>query len=310
MPDKQHSPEFRFDVATALSQGRRDYQEDALAADFPHGGRLGFAVLSDGMGGHAAGDVASKIVVTEVFSELKFQSGDPANFATNISDILRDAAMGANECVRAHTKERPETAGMGATLVAPVIFGNHLHWISVGDSPMFLFRDGHLQQLNEDHSLAPQIDLMATAGLIAADIARNHPDRNCLTSVLIGGDIERIDCPPEPFLLKGGDIVVVSSDGLQSLENDQIAAVLGRYRKSPSTEIADALMERLAERNDPAQDNASFCVIKVVDVTGLVHRRSPSRILHRASADIVPISSASTFSPERRSGEAAGNAEA
>ena len=66
----RQSPETRFDVASVLSVGQRDHQEDALASDFPIGADWGFVVLRDGMGGHAAGDVASKIVVTEVFSEL------------------------------------------------------------------------------------------------------------------------------------------------------------------------------------------------------------------------------------------------
>ena len=144
MSNKQPSPKLHYDVATALTKGRRDYQEDALATDFPHGGELGFAVLSDGMGGHAAGDVASKIVVTEVFSELKFQSGDVDTLKSGMVEILKDAAMAANDCMRAHTRSHPDTTGMGATLVAPVILRDRLYWISVGDSPLFLMRDGTL----------------------------------------------------------------------------------------------------------------------------------------------------------------------
>ena len=77
------SPEPRFDVASAICQGGRDYQEDAIVTDFPFGMDSGVVVLADGMGGHAAGDVASKIVVTEVYSELKFQSANFADFETN-----------------------------------------------------------------------------------------------------------------------------------------------------------------------------------------------------------------------------------
>ena len=78
------SPEPRFDVASAICQGR-DYQEDAIVTDFPFGSDSGVVVLADGMGGHAAGDVASKIVVTEVFSELKFES---ANFPISKAKFL------------------------------------------------------------------------------------------------------------------------------------------------------------------------------------------------------------------------------
>ncbi|NNF23335.1 MAG: serine/threonine-protein phosphatase [Rhodobacteraceae bacterium] len=254
---------MQFDVASAINRGRRDYQEDALATDFPLGGEVGFAILSDGMGGHAAGDVASKIVVTEVFSELKLQSGNAAHLADNICQILRGAVRVANECVKAHTDDHSEAAGMGATLVAPVVFGDRLHWISVGDSPLFLFRDGALAQLNEDHSLAPQIDFMVDKGLMDPDEGRFHPDRNSLTSVLIGGDIERIDCPEKPVQLQDGDTLIVASDGLQFLSNEQITTVLKHYGDRSSAEIADLLLEALENLGDPDQDNVSFSVIKV-----------------------------------------------
>ena len=74
------SREPRYDVASGISQGARDYQEDAITADFPVGAEAGFVVLADGMGGHAAGDVASKIVLTEVYSELKFHFADVEAF--------------------------------------------------------------------------------------------------------------------------------------------------------------------------------------------------------------------------------------
>ena len=89
------SAEFEFDVASALIQGKRDVQEDALASDFRVGSDFGFVVLSDGMGGHEAGDVASNIVVTEVFSELKLQSTDTSKAIANIADILNNAAISA-----------------------------------------------------------------------------------------------------------------------------------------------------------------------------------------------------------------------
>ena len=88
-----------FDAASAISLGRRDHQEDAVAVDFPTGAGLGFAVISDGMGGHAAGDIASKIVVTEVFSELKLQSGNVSAMEHDLGQILHNAAQSANDCV-------------------------------------------------------------------------------------------------------------------------------------------------------------------------------------------------------------------
>ena len=261
------SREPRYDVASGISQGARDYQEDAITSDFPVGAEAGFVVLADGMGGHAAGDVASKIVLTEVFSELKFHFADVAAFEAHAPEVLRGVADLANETLRQHTRTHPETEGMGATLVVPALVENRLWWISIGDSPLFLFRNGKLSQLNEDHSMAPQIDFMVKSGLMDPQVAANHPDRNCLISVLMGTRIPKIDCPTKPFELKAGDIVVCASDGLQFLTNAQIEKVLNKSRKARSTEIAERLLEELVKLDDPDQDNISFTVIKVNDAS-------------------------------------------
>jgi len=266
----QASPEFRYDVASAISQGRRDYQEDAIITDFPLGSEVGFAVLADGMGGHAAGDIASKIVVTEVFSELKLQSGGQDAFKENVSTILLEAALAANDCVKGHVSSNPGTSGMGATLLAPVFIGDQLSWVSIGDSPLFLFRNNALRQLNEDHSLAPQIDLMVASGMLGAEAGASHPDRNCLTSVLIGDEIPRIDCPNTPTQLLDGDLLILASDGLQFLSNDQIEAVLQHSSDKSSQAISEILLNSLTELGDPEQDNISFSVIKVSRHDGIV----------------------------------------
>ena len=271
------SREPRYDVASGISQGARDYQEDAITADFPVGAEAGFVVLADGMGGHAAGDVASKVVLTEVYSELKFHFADVEAFETRAPEILLGVANLANETLRQHTDSHPETDGMGATLVVPALVENRLWWISVGDSPLFLYRNGKLSQLNEDHSMAPQIDFMVQAGLLDAEAAVNHPDRNCLVSVLMGSKIAKIDCPTQPYELKAGDIVICSSDGLQFLTNAQIEKVLAKYRKTRSTEIAERLLEELAKLGDPDQDNISFTVIKVNDASVRPKQNRPPR---------------------------------
>lgn len=258
------SADLCYDVASAICLGQREIQEDAIICDFPLGSNLGFAVLSDGMGGHAAGDTASKIVVTEVFSELKLQSGDPRRLEQDITDILLGAAMAANDCIGSHAGSEPGTRGMGATLVAPVLIANRLYWVSVGDSPLLLYRDGTLSQLNEDHSMAPQIDYLARSGIMSVETAMNHPDRNCLTSVLAGQQIDQIDCPGTPVQLMRGDIVIAASDGLQFLANAEIADLLGDCRDKTSAEISGALLRCLAELDDPDQDNVSFCVIRAL----------------------------------------------
>ena len=86
-------PDIRYDVASVLNRGHRDYQEDAIVTDFPFGMDSGVAVLADGMGGHEAGDVASKIVVTEVYSELKFRSASFAESEKHIPDFFASATF-------------------------------------------------------------------------------------------------------------------------------------------------------------------------------------------------------------------------
>lgn len=275
------SPEPRFDVASAICQGGRDYQEDAIATDFPFGADTGIVVLADGLGGHAAGDVASKIVVTEVFSELKFQGAHFVNKEKDIPNFMAVAASNANEAVSEHVEVHPEVRGMGSTLVSLVMVENRMFWMSIGDSPLYLLRNGKLQQLNEDHSMAPQIDFMARQGLIDEEAAKNHPDRNCLTSVILGGRVAKTDCPMTPFEIKVGDIVVVSSDGLQYLEEAKIQKILHRYRRRKAAEIAGYLLEAIEALADPDQDNVSFAVIK------LNHNKPMERAIAPKPVDVV-----------------------
>ncbi len=253
----------RYEVATGLSQGKRPYQEDALVADFPCGADVGFAVLADGMGGHEAGDVASKMLVTKMYSELKLQSGSFLEKERRIPNHLIGSAADANTLISEYIEENPDARGMGATLVGLILIENRLFWMSVGDSPLYLFRDGALSQLNEDHSMAPQIDFMAKQGLIDPEAAKTHPDRNSLTSAITGDKVDKIDCPPQPYLLKADDIVVLSSDGIQYLEEEHIEELLKEHRDSSCADIARAFMAAIEDLDDPDQDNVSFAVLKV-----------------------------------------------
>ncbi|MEM7731215.1 MAG: protein phosphatase 2C domain-containing protein [Pseudomonadota bacterium] len=254
--------EFYYDVASGLSQGRRERQEDTIAIDFPVGMDHGFAVLSDGMGGHNAGDLASGIVVTEIFSALKLQTLSPQAFETKIKQTLCDAVSDANLCLEHVTAQQQEPQIMGATLLAPVLFHDRLYWVSVGDSPLFLFREGTLTRLNEVHSLKAEIDALLEKGQISALEAANHPDRECLTSVLMGRDIPKVDCAQTPFRLQDNDIVVAASDGLEFLEEDQIATIIGKSQDKHSAEISAALLDAIHTSDDPEQDNVCLCVIK------------------------------------------------
>jgi len=254
---------LRFDVATAAIKGGRDYQEDSLIASFPQGQETGFAVLADGMGGHMSGDIASALVMSEVFTNIKMKEMLLEKQITDISGLLYNTASAANDRIMRYIEDEPESHGMGSTLLATVIRGDELYWVSVGDSPLFLFRDGELRQLNQDHSMAPQIDMMVKVGAMTEEVGRNHPDRNTLTSAIAGIDIDKIDCPDDATTVLPGDIIVVASDGLQFLSNDEIAQILTENKSKRSSKISRALLAAVEELADPDQDNTAFSVIKL-----------------------------------------------
>ena len=254
---------LQYDIASAQSLGRRSRQEDALAVSCPMGAPFGFAVVSDGMGGHAAGDLASRIIVAEIFAELTLRGRGPFPEAADLSHVLGASVETANDSLRAQIEACPDQAGMGGTVIATALVEDALQWVSVGDSLLFLVRDGRIERLNADHSMAPQIDMMAQRGMIDAEAARTHPQRNCLTSALTGQAIPEMDCPERRLDLADGDMVVLASDGLQVVPQAELAAILALAEGSPSRDIATALMEAVAECEDPEQDNTSVVVIKV-----------------------------------------------
>lgn len=278
-----------IEAAAALSQGARSRQEDALASAFHDGGDLGFAVLSDGMGGHAAGDVASRVIVAEVFAELTLATARADLRADDLPALLRAAVGQANDCLAAHLAAEPGRRGMGGTVVAAAVRDDRLFWASVGDSPLFLCRNGRLTRLNDDHSMAPQIDLLAARGEMDAETARNHPQRNCLTSALVGGDIPEIDCPEDGIDLMPGDLVLAASDGLQYLPDAAIARVLRRAARKASDRIARALVDGVTGLADPEQDNVSLVVLKAAARMAPRARPSFGAFLSGLTGGLVPL---------------------
>ncbi len=255
---------YHFDVAAAAMRGSRQEQEDCLITHFPLGQKHGFAVLADGMGGHAAGKVASALAVAEMFTHLKVNEAALERGSPNLTGILRAAAEAANARIAAHSRKQADTKGMGTTLLAPVFCGNRLSWISIGDSPLLLLRDGALYLVNRLHSMAAQIDLLAQAGQISADEARDHPERNVLTSALTGSAISQIDCPAEPETLRAGDIVIAASDGILTLPSAMIAATLAANEAKGASQIASIVLAALQDFADPEQDNATIAIVKVI----------------------------------------------
>lgn len=277
-----HCTDFIYDSATAVSLGRRDRQEDSVASDFLTGAGVGFAVLADGMGGHAAGDVASKLAVTEVFAGLKLWSDAPESLAHHMADVLLDVAEAANGSIADYAARQPDLLGMGTTLLAPVIVHGQLYWISVGDSPLLLFRDGEMTRLNANHSLATYLDQMVRSGQMSERDAQMHPDRHCVTSVLNGAEIHQIDCRHAPVALEPGDVVLAASDGVESLGLGHLAACFRANPEASSAALCRLLLAEVEALNLPEQDNLAFCVVRVAPSDDReFHAQSPQSPLRR-----------------------------
>ncbi|KUJ73172.1 serine/threonine protein phosphatase [Ruegeria marisrubri] len=255
-----------YDIALLTDRGQRDTQEDAIAARVFDAAKAGYVVIADGMGGHDAGEVASGLAISswrDVLDDL-LEDGTPSQNA--LLDALPLAAMQANINLAGHLEKQQGGFRMGTTLLGVLLLGSRLFWISIGDSPLYLFRDGRLVQINEDHSMAPVIDAQAKEGLISAEEARSHPQRNQLTSVIMGGAIPKVDCPETPLDLRPGDIVIAASDGLQYLDDGALQTILREQGENLAQDIAYALFSELVKLGDPDQDNVSIAVIKPASI--------------------------------------------
>lgn len=212
-------------------QGARPYQEDSWRLVTLGDGSL-LAAVADGMGGHAGGAIASKLAI-EAFIKAVEQGG-------GLDDGLHDA----NAAVGKGAVGKPQLAGMGATLVAAHLRGDEVRWISVGDSPFFLIEAGRIEQLNADHSMAPQIDAMVARGLLTEEEAEHHPGRHTLREAVMGDPLTLIDKGSRRL---GPDArLLVCSDGIQSLNAQQILAQIGR----PVGGIIAAVLATAKEHQD------------------------------------------------------------
>jgi len=244
-----------IELATAQIIGDRDNQEDALAThvleaiDRERAGEL-LLVLADGMGGHAGGEVASRLVV-EHFSQTYINS------RSDIVASLRNSLNSANEQLATAAADTPALVGMATTLIGCVIRENRMYWISVGDSPLWVFRRGTLLRMNADHSMVPLLNDMVRAGIMDAGQAQVDFRRNLLRSGVSGKVIELVDVCEKPAQLEAGDIVVLASDGVETLSGSELATVLGNPGNESMQSLAGHLMTRIEAARHTGQDNAS-----------------------------------------------------
>ncbi len=181
-----------MEIAFRKTIGCRKRQEDSNFQG--EAGKYKFFVVSDGMGGLSAGDVVSNCIVN-VFEEA-FKTF-PEN--CDICNFLQSTLSKAN------TEVEKLASGGGATIIACIIKDNFLNWISVGDSPLLLFRNNKFFRLNQNHSKVISQDAFAHT--------------NILTSCVMGEKIPMIDCECKPFKLQENDFLFISTDGILDIEN-------------------------------------------------------------------------------------------
>jgi serine/threonine protein phosphatase PrpC len=238
-------------------QGGRPYQEDDfgflndLEETDPSPSHL-LVVLADGMGGHSGGAHASAAAV-DTFLQVYQQAPGPA------TDRMVKSLHDSNERIRVDSESNPHLTGMGCTLVAAAFLADGLVWVSVGDSPFWRYRDGAIKQLNEDHSMAPLIAQQVTAGALSPEEAARHPHRNALRSALIGEPIPKTDLRESPIRLKAGDKFLLASDGLQTLTDQEIAAIL--KEDADALDLARNLLRAVERKNRRGQDNTTAIVV-------------------------------------------------
>ena len=247
-------------VASAQLTGAREQQEDALAVHAPvadSGVRAGevLLVLADGMGGHVGGEVASRLV-TDSFCTAYHDSD------ASVADALRSSLDLANESLARFTETEPGLAGMGSTLLGCVIQADQLYWISVGDSPLWLFRDMTLQRLNADHSMVPLLDDMVRTGVISPAAARTDPRRSLLRSAIAGKTVAMTDLCDHPLQLQTGDLVMLASDGVETLSEAELTAVLQHADALALDALAARLLAGVEDAAAKNQDNASIILFR------------------------------------------------
>ena len=220
----------------------RDGNEDSYLIQEP------FFVVADGMGGHVAGDVASRIAVQTIGEKTQDGAGP---------EVLEAAVKAANEAIWRKAQGDPSLHGMGTTCTLVLVTDSEIHLAHVGDSRAYLFRNGELEQITDDHTLVAR---MVREGRLRPEDAEHHPQRNIITRTLgVDQDVE-VDLKTIP--LQRGDVVLICSDGLSSMvDSGAIRDVLARERDPQ--QAADGLIDIANEAG--GEDNITAVVLAFDD---------------------------------------------
>jgi serine/threonine protein phosphatase PrpC len=209
-------------------------------------------LVADGMGGHAAGEIASSIAASTVEEcvALRRETGrDPL-------EVLLLAVEEANSRIYETQLERLELAGMGSTITALSFRDDHYHLAHVGDSRAYLLRDGELRQLTRDHSL---VWPLYESGVLAKDELSSHPQKNLITRSI--GPHAQVEIDTDMGTVRDGDLFLLCSDGLTDVvPDDRIRRILTGDRMSPQ-QLSEALIAAAGHAGAP--DNVTVVVVRI-----------------------------------------------
>lgn len=239
--------------------GRRESQQDSFAVsdveDAALCGEKGVIVIvADGMGGLSDGDKISSMVTLSFFRHFheRTMQGGAGN---ELLLMLQEA----NEEVNRYLGNK--TGQCGSTLVAGIVKDKKCYWISVGDSHIYLYKNGGLVQLNREHVYQEELDTKAANGEISREEAMQNPQRGALTSYIGMGRIEKVDRNQEPLVLCSGDRLLFMTDGVfGTLTEGQIAEAM-RYPIDESIRLMD---ESIRAVGKPKQDNYTAVVLECI----------------------------------------------
>lgn len=232
---------------TDIGRKRKLNQDYVYTSERPLGNLPNVFIVADGMGGHKAGDYASKYTVETIINEIRKSSEE------NPVRILDKAIQEANTLIRTKAREQDNLSGMGTTVVASTCLGNKLTVANVGDSRLYIVND-RITQITRDHSL---VEEMVRMGGIDRETARNHPDKNIITRAI--GAMDSVDIDFFDVYVEKGDIVLMCSDGLTNmLEDEEIRMILNGQRDI--VEKAEELVK--AANNNGGKDNIAVIIIE------------------------------------------------
>lgn len=248
-------------IETMSNIGKRSSQQDAFGISDLNNAQLLqqkgiLCVLADGMGGLSGGEEASVMTVTvcqEFFRSMPVQD-------TPDQALLQMAYQANRNVLR--DMERTGTRS-GSTLIASLLAPDGMYFVSVGDSRICLLRGSELLTLNRQHVYASVLDKEAAQGIRSAEEARNHPERNSLTSYIGKEDLKLVDYNRIPVRLIKGDRVLLMSDGVfNTLSDDTLVGILKKEKKDAAKALSVIQMEILG-RALPAQDNFTAILIQM-----------------------------------------------